>query len=94
MANITINVTDRRNNSYIVTIPFIRYSKPELKLESVEGNYTYIDDTYIIFGKVTFKFKATSVIGLSAIKYKIDDQQEQVITLNGEKEYTFSLIIE
>jgi hypothetical protein len=94
MGSIHINVTDRRNNSYLVTIPFIRYSKPELKLESVEGNYTYIDNTYIIFGKVTFKFKATSVIGLSAIKYKIDDQQEQVITLNGEKEYTFSITIE
>jgi hypothetical protein len=94
MGSIHINVTDKRNNSYLVTIPFIRYSKPELKLESVEGNYTYIDNTYIIFGKVTFKFKATSVIGLSAIKYKIDDQQEQVITLNGEKEYTFSITIE
>jgi hypothetical protein len=93
-SSISITVSDKRNNSYIVTIPFIRYSKPELKLESVEGNYIYQDNTYIIFGKVTFKLKAISVIGLSAIKYKIDDQQEQVINLNGEKEYTFNITIE
>jgi hypothetical protein len=93
MGSISINVSDKRNNSYIVTIPFIRYSKPSLTLESVEGNYVYQDGTYIIFGKVIFKFKATSVIGLSKIIYRINEQ-EQVINLNGEKEYTFNISVE
>jgi hypothetical protein len=91
--NITINVIDRRNNTYSITIPFIKYKVPEIKLIGVEGNYTIVDDTYVIFGKTTFKFKATSVVGLSKIVYSIDGDKKE-ITLNGEKEYEFSITVE
>ena len=92
--NITINVTDRRNNTYSLTIPFIRYKVPEIKLISVEGKYTIGgNDTYIILDKTTFKFKATSVVGLSKIVYTINGNKKE-ITLNGEKEYEFSVTIE
>ena len=94
MVNIIINTYDKRNNVYSVSIPFIRYQKPELKLVSVEGSYMLVDDTYVIFGKTTFNFEASSPIGLSKIVYKINDQEEKVINLNGEKKYTFSIVIE
>jgi hypothetical protein len=92
MANITINVTDRRNNTYSLTIPFIKYKIPEIKLIDAEGNYTLVDNTYVIFDKTTFKFKATSVVGLSKIVYSINGDRKE-ITLNGEKEYEFSITI-
>jgi hypothetical protein len=93
MANITINVTDRRNNTYSITIPFIRYKVPSVELVSVDGNYMLTDNTYVIFDKTTFKFKATSVIGLSKIVYTIDNDKKE-ITLNGEREYEFSITVE
>jgi hypothetical protein len=92
--NINITASDRRNNTYSFTLPFIKYKAPEIKLIGVEGNYTLIDDTYVIFGKTTFKFKASSVVGLSSIRYRIDEQEEQVIYLDGEREYEFSITIE
>jgi hypothetical protein len=92
--NITINVTDRRNNTYSLTIPFIRYKIPNLELVSVDGNYMLTEDnTYVIFGKTTFKFKATSVIGLSKIVYSINGDRKE-INLQGEKEYEFSITVE
>jgi DNA-binding beta-propeller fold protein YncE len=91
--NITINVIDRRNNTYSLTIPFIRYKVPNIELVSVDGNYMLVDNTYVIFGKTTFKFKATSVVGLSKIVYSIDNDKKE-ITLNGEREYEFSITVE
>lgn len=91
--NITINVIDRRNNTYSLTIPFIRYKVPNVELVSVDGNYMLVDNTYVIFGKTTFKFKATSVVGLSKIVYSIDNDKKE-ITLQGEKEYEFSITVE
>jgi hypothetical protein len=93
MANINITASDRRNNSYSLTIPFIKYKAPEIKLIGVEGNYMLTDNTYVIFGKTTFKFKATSVVGLSKIVYSIDNDSKE-ITLNGEKEYELSITVE
>jgi len=93
MVNITINVTDKRNNTYSITLPFIKYKVPEIKLISVEGNYTISNDTYVIFDKTTFKFKATSVVGLSKIVYSVNGDRKE-ITLNGEKEYEFSITVE
>jgi hypothetical protein len=51
------------------------------------------DNTYIIFGKTTFKFKASSVVGLAKIVYSIDGDRKE-ITLQGEKEYEFSITVE
>jgi hypothetical protein len=93
MANINITASDRRNNSYSLTIPFIKYKAPEIKLIGVEGNYMLTNNTYVIFGKTTFKFKATSVVGLSKIVYSIDNDSKE-ITLNGEREYEFSITVE
>jgi len=91
--NITIIITDKRNNTYSLTLPFIRYKAPEIKLIGVEGKYTIGNDTYIILDKTTFKFKATSVVGLSKIVYTINGDQKE-ITLNGEREYEFSITVE
>jgi len=91
--NITINVSDKRNNTYSLTIPFIRYKIPNVELVSVDGNYLLTDNTYVIFGKTTFKFKATSVVGLSKIVYSINGDKKE-ITLQGEREYEFSLTVE
>jgi hypothetical protein len=51
------------------------------------------DNTYVIFGKTTFRFKASSVVGLSKIVYSIDGDKKE-ITLNGEREYEFSITVE
>lgn len=91
--NITINVSDKRNNTYSLTIPFIRYKVPNVELVSVDGNYMLTDNTYVIFGKTTFRFKASSVVGLSKIVYSIDGDKKE-ITLNGEREYEFSITVE
>jgi hypothetical protein len=91
--NITINAYDRRNNVYSITIPFRKYQAPTIELVGVEGQYTYTDNEYIIFGKTTFKFKASSVIGLSKVTYAIDGNVKE-IPLNGQKEYEFSVTIE
>jgi hypothetical protein len=91
--NITINVIDKRNNTYSITIPFIRYKIPSVELVNVDGNYMLTDNTYVIFGKTTFKFKATSVVGLSKIVYNINGDSKE-ITLNGEREYEFSITVE
>jgi len=91
--NITISVIDKRNNTYSITIPFIRYKIPEIKLIGVDGNYMLVDNTYVIFGKTTFRFKASSVVGLSKIVYSIDGDKKE-ITLNGEREYEFSITVE
>ena len=91
--NITINIYDRRNNVYSLTLPFIKYQAPTVQLVGVEGDYTYIDNQYIIFGKTTFKFKASSVVGLSKITYAINGNTKE-IPINGLKEYEFSITIE
>jgi hypothetical protein len=91
--NINIIASDRRNNTYSLTIPFIKYKVPEIKLIGVEGNYTISNDTYVIFGKTTFKFKASSIIGLNKIVYAIDNDKKE-INLQGEREYEFSITIE
>jgi hypothetical protein len=92
--NITINVSDRRNNTYSLTIPFIRYKIPSVELVNVDGNYMLTaDNTYVIFGKTTFKFKATSVVGLSKIVYNINGDRKE-INLQGEREYEFSITVE
>jgi len=91
--NVNIIASDRRNNSYSITIPFIRYKVPNVELVSVEGNYMLTDNTYVIFGKTTFKFKAASVVGLSKIVYSINGDRKE-INLQGEKEYEFSITVE
>jgi hypothetical protein len=91
--NVNIIASDRRNNSYSITIPFIRYKVPNVELVSVEGNYMLTDNTYVIFGKTTFRLKASSVVGLSKIVYSINGDKKE-ITLNGEKEYEFSITVE
>jgi hypothetical protein len=90
--NINITASDRRNNTYSLTIPFIRYKVPNIQLVSVDGNYMSVDNTYVIFGETVFKFKATSVIGLSKIVYTINGDKKEIV-LNGEKEYEFSITI-
>lgn len=91
--NISVSISDKRNNTYSLTIPFIRYKIPNVELVSVDGNYMLTDNTYIIFGKTTFKFKASSVVGLAKIVYSIDGDRKE-ITLQGEKEYEFSITVE
>jgi hypothetical protein len=91
--NINIIASDRRNNTYSFTLPFIRYKAPEIKLLSVDGNYMLVDDTYVIFGKTTFRFKISSVVGLSKIVYSVNGDRKE-ITLQGEREHEFSVTVE
>jgi hypothetical protein len=55
-----------------------------------------LDDTLIILPpKTIITMKATSVIGLKEVRYKIANNQDQVIPIpNNAKEYIFTIEIE
>jgi hypothetical protein len=91
VGNINIIASDRNNNVSTIQIPFIKYKKPTIQLLDVQGNYVLLGDNYVIFGRVVFKFKITSVIGLSKVIYEINGNKQE-IALNGEKDY--ELVIE
>jgi len=92
MANIVISATDKRNTTYSKTIPFIKYDKPKIEILGVE-NGMLIDDTIVVFPNESIvKVKVSSLIGLTKIVYAIDSN-EQIITLNGEKEYILNIRI-
>jgi hypothetical protein len=91
--SITVSAIDKRNVTHSKSIPFIRYKAPTIDIIDVE-NGIMLDNTIIILPPNTkITLRATSVVGLSKIIYRIGNNQEQVITLNGNKEYTFSITI-
>jgi len=90
---ISIRVSDSRNNTTTKTIPFIRYTQPEIQIIKVE-NGVVDDDTIIIMPpKTIVTLRAYSPIGLKEIRYRVADTPEQVITVNNNKEYVFNLEI-
>jgi len=92
MGNINIIASDRHNNVSTIQIPFIKYKKPNIQLIDVQGDYVLLGDNYVILGRVVFKFKITSVIGLKSVVYEINGNKQE-IALNGEREYELEITI-
>jgi hypothetical protein len=92
MANIVISAIDKRNTTYSKTIPFIKYDKPKVEIIGVD-NGMLVDDTIVVFPNESIvKVKVSSPIGLTKVVYAIDGN-EQVINLNGDKEYILNIRI-
>jgi hypothetical protein len=91
--SIIISVTDKRNTTYTKSYPFIKYDKPKVEIIGVDNGIVQDDTIVVLPPSTTITLKATSIVGLSRIGYTIDGE-EQVIYLNGDKEYTFSITIQ
>jgi hypothetical protein len=90
--SISLRVTDTRNITYTKTYPFIKYDKPKVEIVKVDNGILEEDTIIVLPPYTTITVKASSIIGLSKVVYAIDGQ-EQVININGNKEYTFTITI-
>jgi hypothetical protein len=91
MGSIHITVNDRRNVATVKSIPFTKYTKPDIQLIGVE-NAIEGDTIIILPPEAVLRFRATSIVGLQSITYSIDGIEETV-RLNGEREYILELRI-
>jgi hypothetical protein len=92
MADIVISATDKRNTTYSKTLPFIKYDKPKIEIIGID-NGIILDDTIVVFpNESILKVKVSSPIGLTKVVYAINGN-EQVINLNGDKEYILNIHI-